>query len=360
MFRKKVWVFLVIWLMSVALLPAINLYKNPQQRSLSTLYNTDFFLPYVGMIAYKAGISTASNHTVLGKEGWFFLGDAYETAFSKKRHLSDEDATAIALAVQNAEVWQAWFQARGVQSYTIMLAPDKDSVYPEYLPDWAQASGTTPLQYFEQLNQAGIYQILLAPLLAAKTQFTEPLYYKTDSHWNYLGAWLGIKALAQHLKSRHPELQFELEHFVDSLYAYGHKEGDLANFQHIAHLLGDYFVNFKSLLDQPPVAERMNYATGELQSKGPITFADSQREPTLFTNPDALNPAKVLWISDSFGSNLVPFMLQHFSEVMYIHVLGAEPTYIAELTERFQPDYVITTVVEREARIRFYAQSPPD
>ncbi|HHU95003.1 MAG TPA: hypothetical protein GXX62_08015 [Alcaligenaceae bacterium] len=355
MIRKKIHVFVCVFLLSLALLPAWNIYHN---KSIENLYNTDVVQPLIGWLSYQAGISIKPNQTYLGKDGWFFLGDVYMNGVDKKRRLSKQDKEKIQTAIHNSELWERWFLSQGVKSYTIMLAPDKDSVYTEQLPDWVKNPATKPLDYFKQNSDENIYVVLLDTLKQATQTYPFPLYFKTDSHWNQLGAWIGFKTLMLQLQQKHSHLIFNSHDFENSLYRYGHKKGDLANFLHIADYLDDYFVSSHHTLSNPPTVEVVDYDKRSTKGLESIHFADSQINPILYKNPKALNQEKVLWIHDSFGSSVVPFMLEHFAEVVHIHITGATTEKIMALVQSFAPDFVITTVVERESRDRFYLEAP--
>lgn len=355
MIRKKTHAFLCVFLVSLALLPAWNLYQN---QSIKNLYNTDKIQPLFGWLSYQMGISINPQQTYLGKDGWLFLGNTYMNGVEKKRKLSEQDKEHIQTIIHNATLWKHWFLNQGVQSYTIMLAPDKDSVYSEKTPDWVKNPMTTPLSYFKENNNENIYVVLLDALEQARQTYTLPLYFKTDSHWNQLGAWVGFKAFMHTLQQKHPHLRFNPYDFENAIYQYGNKQGDLTNFLHIANYVDDYFVSSTHTTATPPTVEVIDYDNQTSLGIKSITFADSQHTPTLYKNSAALNQEKVLWIHDSFGSSMVPFMLEHFKEVMHIHILGATPEKITDLVRSYAPDLVVTTVVERESRDRFYSETP--
>ena len=77
--------------------------------------------------------------------------------------------------------------------FLIVIVPEKYSVYPEFLPQWA-VPVTTPSPLDRVLAELARYPRLNVvdlrePLRAAKAR--ERVYYRTDSHWNYVGAMIG-------------------------------------------------------------------------------------------------------------------------------------------------------------------------
>ena len=102
-----------------------------------------------------------------------------------------------------------WLQAQGSE-FVFVLAPTKAFVYPEYLPKRIQqVRGRTRYEQLSQYLQhyADIHFVdLLPPLLAAKAEKSYPLlFYKTDFHWNFYGAYIAYKAIADHLARFYPD-----------------------------------------------------------------------------------------------------------------------------------------------------------
>src|SRR5207237_584545 len=86
--------------------------------------------------------------------------------------------------------------ARGI-AYVVTVAPDKATIYPEHLPAWMQRlPGPTPLDRATTLlhRDPALRFVDLRPLLIAAKRDRQ-VYYRTDSHWNYLGAIVASDAL---------------------------------------------------------------------------------------------------------------------------------------------------------------------
>jgi hypothetical protein len=86
---------------------------------------------------------------------------------------------------------------------------------------------------------------------------------------------------------------------------------------------------------------------------------DSQERPLLVKSKHALNPKRVLWLRDSFGGAMAPFMAATFTETLQLHYGQTDPTLFARLVETYKPDYVFITVVERGARNKWFENLPP-
>ena len=84
--------------------------------------------------------------------------------------------------------------------YLFAIAPRKPLVYSEHLPDALQAlKGTTRheqlVEFLQTETEVPVVNLVEALNQAKSKQSTPPLYYKTDGHWNTLGAFHAYRAL---------------------------------------------------------------------------------------------------------------------------------------------------------------------
>ena len=114
---------------------------------------------------------------------------------------------------QTLEERQYWLNEKGVR-YAFVLAPTKALVYPEYLPSSLQRvnQGITRYQqlsaYLKDYTSLHFVD-LLPPLLETKeTQPYPLLFYKTDFHWNFFGAFIAYREIVTQLEKEIPELSF--------------------------------------------------------------------------------------------------------------------------------------------------------
>jgi len=131
--------------------------------------------------------------------------------------------------------------------------------------------------------------------------------------------------------------------------------GDLARFLYLDH----------EVTDTDPKLGVENWPTTIVQRDWRTVKAATYRSkqpsvPVLVESSGALNHVRVLWLRGSFGVALSPFMAATFSEVLQIHWRdGFADGALLKLVERFKPDYVFVTVVQRDARSQPFA-TPPD
>lgn len=151
--------------------------------------------------------ATATQVTA-GTHGWFFLQGVLQRACSPFEPFSAATAE-----------WERLLdviRASGRRA-VLIVAPDKSTIYPEYL------SPSDPLDRCGQLGSEALWQQiespaavragiigLRRPLLALKRNSTALLYYKTDSHWNSIGALAmaqaAVAAMSSTVRVEHSEV----------------------------------------------------------------------------------------------------------------------------------------------------------
>lgn len=133
----------------------------------------------------------AGDQVRIGRNDWLFLTEELQY----DRLGASNMATRVKL-LNDASISLA---KKGVQ-LVVALVPDKARVHPEHwsstgYPDY---NGHRYPQALEQLGQTGVMVIdLLAPLQQAAKN--NEVYYRSDTHWNQLGAKVAANAIAARL-----------------------------------------------------------------------------------------------------------------------------------------------------------------
>lgn len=369
-------VLLLLGLVALALMvgPMVNLssgrqiqatsedMESPPWWSRANLYRLDFLMPWLGRLAYPLGISISPDQVIIGRDDWLYLGDKYARGISAKRHPTmDEDRVVIDRIVRGSAAWQHWLEARGVRCYRIQVVPNKSSVYTEYLPRWAQSAPDNPIDSMLEQVSPTIYVNTLSSLHEAKTHFSAPLYYRTDSHWNALGAWIGYRELARSMDSCGSEpIQWLTPDQIRLSMLKDQGGRDLASFLWLGDVLEDTEVVVDVDIGRIIPTVHMDFESGERTSQSDNPRIGAPQRPLLVHSPNALNQARVLWLRDSFGTAMAPFIAATFSETLQLHYGLAPPDVFAGLVDEFDPDYVIVTGVERAALLDWFQLSPPD
>jgi len=355
--KRSVVQFLLAALSSLLLVPFINILAAPNLDAIkwtekSFLFNMDFASRLTARLLYPLGISTDPKQVILGREGWIYLGDQYEQTLSVDRRPPSEADFARGQEIGRAAMaLDAFLASRGVKLFRVVIGPNKGSIYPEYLPDWAKP----PLPNATDALLAGtgtvFYVDLRGPLLAARTDQHEPLYYKTDTHWNYLGAGVAFRTFAHQLSLVAPEIKWPPATVYQLTRVDSRDGGDLAEFLRLTAHLSDRepLINTASLSIE---TKQSDFDTKQVLYRGANKAVLPPTKPLLVQSVGALNDKRVLWLRDSFGTALSPLMAATFSEVLQLHWAEAmQPGgRFIQLVEDWKPEYVFVTVVERALR----------
>lgn len=353
-------------LLGLAIAPVANILTHRDQPMRNWfdrkfLFNLDFVVSWASDIAYRAGISVNPSQVVIGYDGWLYLGDMY----AQTRTIAREGATPASRAT-DAKIgesllrWEHWLRGQGVTAFRVMLSPNKETIYPEYLPRWAAPATPSRADGLLDGPARAIYIDLRPVLLAAKRTQPYPLFYRTDTHWNALGGWIAYLRLFDELKKIDPTLHaFGAADLVD-IRAQPRNGGDLARFLYLQNELKDEEV----MLSIPALATSPSETREIRRSEAFSLNGESMAAPfdlTIATTAHPLNQKRLLWLADSFGGALMPVMLPTFAQTIRIHHHAAfrHPEDLLPIVRAFKPDYVVVTTVEREAWGVNFLNSPP-
>lgn len=321
----------------------------------------DFASRWAARLLYPLGISTNPTQVIIGRNDWLYLGDKYNQTQTVDRRPPSESDFLLGQKIGRAtEAWDAYLTSKGVKLFRVMIGPNKGSVYPENLPIWAKPSFPNATDALLVGTGTTHYIDLRAPLLAAKANLREALYYKTDTHWNYLGAGVAFQTFAQQVSVVAPDIKWPLPSSYELNLVAPRRGGDLANFLRITAHLSDYEPMI-SALGLPIETIQSDFDSKKVLHQGGNRAIDSPMTPLLVQSTGALNSKRVLWLRDSFGAALSPLMAATFNEVLQLHweeALKPGGRFL-QLVEDWKPDYVFFTVVERDSRHLSFAAYPP-
>lgn len=150
---------------------------------------------------------TSITPTVIqGTEDWLYYsgkGDGYPVeSFTGQQILGDTSLLKIKL---NLEAQQRWLKKRNIDFYIIMC-PNKQTVYAEYFPYKKGITVADQIMSYLKKNTTLKIIDLRETLIKAKDQ-DHILYYKTDSHWNHYGGFIGYTEIMNQLSVDYPELK---------------------------------------------------------------------------------------------------------------------------------------------------------
>jgi hypothetical protein len=164
-------------------------------------------------------------------------------------------------------------------------------------------------------------------------KYAHRLYYKTDTHWNTYGAYIGYQAIIERLQRWYPDIRpvsFEqLALFRDRT-----KSGDLAGLMGLPGIV-------KEKVDEWLV--RSPCAAG---TDRPVVVPGLPRAGTLEKNGCIRGaPLRVLVIADSFGAYLRQYLSETFQEVVYN--ASFECNELTKFIVAYKPDLIIHLHVAR-------------
>ena len=155
----------------------------------------------------RFGITGDETNTHQGVNNWFYLGQSDMLIdFAGKEQLPESKMKAWAAGYHAKK---QWLQQHGIQ-YLLVIAPDKESVYPEFVMDsWEKLQGKSRLQQlidaYPEINEAELLD--LGSRL--KKHKEEPLFYKSDTHWTPFGAYTAYLIIAEKIEQKFPSTTFK-------------------------------------------------------------------------------------------------------------------------------------------------------
>ena len=266
---------------------------------------------------------------IVGKDGWLFYNpegtDGDPIADYNGMNLYSEDQ--LDFVAEHLVQIRDELKQQG-KRFIVLIPPNKECVYgTSFLPDGYVSDNTITRadQVVQWLRNRTDLEIIYpkTEILSAINQYPQyDLYYKTDTHWNAIGAYIGACQLLKQLDIELPGLdQLECE-------AMGYS-GDLASMMG----LSKYLQYDKQYCLAGYTAE--NTIKGEQLEEG-------NSNQTLYTNSCAIDQS-VFVVRDSFSEAIMPILASQFQSCFFVH----RASYTPDLLKQYPSDVVVLEVVER-------------
>jgi alginate O-acetyltransferase complex protein AlgJ len=152
---------------------------------------------------WALGVS-ASPNVIIGKHA--FLFSAGDQSVEQHRGLRPFTDVELKNWAEQLEARRKWLEGRGAH-YLFVIAPDKQSVYPNEVPERFAPFGRSSLdQLLDYLRSHTSVRMLdlRAPLRVASA--TGLVFLRTDSHWNDYGAFVGYTNIVHALNAWYPQM----------------------------------------------------------------------------------------------------------------------------------------------------------
>jgi len=269
-------------------------------------------------------------NVVIGKGGWLFLRPDGDENFIAYRGLNPLSADQLDAWQDLLEKRNAWLAAHGIP-YLVVIPPDKQSIYPEFLPP--ELTPVRPESRLDQLvnrlrqSHSPVHFLDLRPaLLAAKP--SELLYRKTDTHWNDSGAFVGYREIIHAVQYLLPQWKIVPQTLDDfTVGPPGPKVGDLAKMIDMPDQYPDRVF---------PLIRKSYYPVAP-------ELSDTHRVVTIDNHDPKVKLPRLVFYRDSFALGLVPMLGPHFGRIVYAFEYTMDPALI----QKEKPDLVIDEFLER-------------
>jgi hypothetical protein len=269
-------------------------------------------------------LSPESDKVLFGKQGWLFL--RHDT-----NNVIGQHTGQVKLNPWAQQAWKGVLRDRmsvtarlGI-CWLCLAVPDKESLYPEYLPSAIELAPSRPVHDFLKVASAvnAPVEYVLEDLRLAKD--SADLFSKTDTHWNFRGAYVAYRTICRLLAERDIELDVIKE---NSIYWSEHiSQGDLGSKVH----------------PDPPSSPTIRAELDRQQ--GRLVFDNGVRNHgrvMRFAQRRSQGLTCVVF-GESFTHYLLPFLKETFQHLIFVHT----SMLVREILEQERPDVVLSLPLER-------------
>lgn len=276
------------------------------------------------LLSYKLLNTSPKDYVIKGKDGWLFYnsskrGDANSIAdFQGTNHYSTEQLEHI----KNRLLEMEQITNENGAEFILVFAPNKSSIYDEYMPDYfLRINKQSKLDNLVEYLKVETDLKIVYPKNELIANKNKNLYYKLDTHWNELGAYIAFEEYMETLYDiKIPKLK-TLEIISAEL-----NHGDLS---------GMINLNSGELEDRNyEIKNKKTYGFEEVYSNGTahIEYLSENK-----------NGLKLLSFRDSFCTALIPYISQTYENSTFIW----SPNFDESMVQSQKPDVVMLEMVER-------------
>lgn len=269
-------------------------------------------------------VSGESEKVLVGRDGWLFLrrdtNDVLGQHTGQVQLDQDEQLAWRRVLAQR----QAFAEERGAVWLCVVI-PDKESLYPEYLPSAIRPAPMRPVHDFLEMAKRANAPVVYALPNLEREKPRWQLYPKTDTHWDHRGAYVVYRMICEQLLDKGIEIKI--------------LDGDSIRWSE-DNVPGD--LGGKVYPD--PVSSPMLRADLSEHS-GRLVFDNGVRNHgrvMIFERTDRDGPTCVVF-GESFAERLLIFLKETFGRLVVVHT----SMFISEVVENEHPDVVLSLPLER-------------
>jgi len=272
-------------------------------------------------------ISPIPHKVVFGIEKWMFLGDSYSNVILESKVSSVYSQKELDVFINGYIERNEWCNDNGIKCF-IAIAPNKHTIYGEYLPITAIDKITKLDQIRDEFSKTDIDLIIMSDMLEEHRD--EILFYKGGTHWNDTGAFWGYTRIINQINLYFPNITpLAISDFDEE----------------IRYHRGDLRIMLDSEEEEETIALKYKYpeairVDNQLKIPKDYIFPPDLYEYR-YTAP--ANNLKVLIFRDSFSSALEKYISENFGESVFIW----DHTFDKKLILHEKPDIIIYEIIER-------------
>lgn len=269
---------------------------------------------------------TDSRNEIVGAEGWRYLKESNSVLdYAENRYpFQPEELEQLTSHIVNVS---QQLQKRDI-GFLFVIAPNKHSVYPEYLPSYViRPESTRADELIAALAEQGVASLDMREALIAQKSRGQ-LFEKTGSHWTDLGATIGFETIMKRVQELFPDRRTSLPDIRFELTPEGPFE-----FGEQPEMLPQAFYELREQVSQ---STRQFYeAPAEGLTRSEVIRLPNRRQGT--------GEQALLVFRDSFFTRLEPLFLTQFASIDSYW----QTAFDFEVVKEREPDIVVWEFVER-------------
>jgi alginate O-acetyltransferase complex protein AlgJ len=367
MFKRYIRIFGISFCILFSFFPVCNVLTHDPKNSENwyskkVLFNFDALLSGVTTLLSVFHITPYGEKVLLGKDGWMFLGDEFfKTLTYAYRGVLDRDIKKNAIYTYEALLaWDAYFKAKGIPFFKIMIIPDKHTIYPEFLPDWLKLAPQSMYDYLLSHDKQHLFIDLKKIFLSKKKRMKNFFYWRVDSHWNEWGGAIAAKHLTDFMANQGMK---NLKQLPEALfYPFGSAQshdGDLLRLSRIKEQNNDSALWVNYFADNRLISQS-NFKTNEKHEVSIQKEIIVDHDPIVMTSKSALNKKRLIWMRDSFGEMIkVPLFLMFSDVLQWKQTEAFDQSLFNKIINEWGADGVLYTLVERHLTCNLVQSCPP-
>lgn len=320
--------FFIIALLGVSLYATSQSLAGGISQIATNLWGHDFLVTSLTNFRLKIG-DRVFQQALVGKEGWLeFTGDGNLSGYENNLIIP-----AAVLQSQQQKL-KKLYDVLGKRKITLLLVivPNKSTIYPDKLPDELtklrpQSQLDSFTTYIQKHGPPVLVDLRSALLNGRKTQ---DIYYKTNTHWNGYGAFIGYTEIMKELSKTYPEL------LPKNINEFNITPGK------------PYVHDIPKLMGATSLLEPGIPFTPKENNFHWVTMNDDAAVPMkVFVTPNDNSPTLLMYM-DSFGGGMQNLIAPHFSKATFVlnHSQYAD-TISMQMIDITKPNIVIIEFVER-------------